>query len=171
MSEIYEEEDREGYPPMQLPPLKGGRYKTVLHGPPGTEVGDLHCDLEPFEEEGMRGIVTHSGWKPSPEQVGMLEAGAHIRLSVWQHPIPPLAVNVEPPVCECHGEKMDYLYDGREGMFLCRHISTEGGEHGSQNGAPASGFEQAKAEFSPQPGADPGESGSEQDDERDAHGG
>jgi hypothetical protein len=142
----------EDYPTTQLVKLRGGRYTTILKGPEGTDVGDLHCDLEPFEEAGMRGFVTHSGWMTSPEQDAMLAAGAHIRLAVYQHPIPPLAVSVEPPICGCHGEKMDFYYDPNEGgSFTCRHVA--GGDHEqTSNGSSAetgSGFEQAKADFRP----------------------
>jgi hypothetical protein len=146
----FETEDREHYPPTQLVPLGGGRYVTVFHGPEGTEgVGDLHCELEPFEEGGMKGIKNHSGWKPDDIQAEMLKAGGHVRLTVYQNPIPPLAVSVEPPVCECHGEKMDFYFDGEEGSFTCRHVSGGDTHEPSSNGSSASALQQAKDDFSP----------------------
>lgn len=145
----------EDYPPTQLVKLRGGRYDTILKGPEGTDVGDLHCDLEPFEEGGMRGVVTHSGWLTSPEQDLMLAAGAHIRLAVYQHPIPPLAVSVEPPVCHCHGEPMDFYYDPGEpdvsGTFTCRHVAGGENEQTRNGSSPetGSGFTEAKRDFRP----------------------
>lgn len=145
----------EDYPPHQLVPLKGGRYTTVLKGPPGSGVGDLHCDLEPFEQNNMKGVCSHSGWTTTPEQDLMLAAGAHVRVAVYQHPIPPLAVAVEPPICHCHGEKMDFFYDPDEpdvsGTFSCRHV-VGGGDEQTSNGSSAetgSGFQQAKRDFMP----------------------
>lgn len=120
--EIYERaDDPEGYPEFQLTPVKGGRYTTVLHGPPGTDIGDLHCDLEPYMEGGRPAVISHSGWLPTEEQLRWLQAGAHIRLAVFQHPIPPLAVSVEEPVCECHGHPMAFA----DGMFVCRHTGPQ----------------------------------------------
>lgn len=142
----------EDYPPHQLVPVMGGRYKTALHGPEGTDVGTLYCDLEPFEQEGMRGVVSHSGWLTTTEQDLMLQAGAHIRLAVYQHPIPPLAVSIEPPVCECHGEAMDFYHDGEDSTFTCRHVAGGDHEQTSNGSSPetSSGFDQAKAEFEPE---------------------
>lgn len=95
-------EDRESYPDNQLVPLRGGRYKTIFKGPPGTDVGDLHCDLEIIADQRDGQEVTyqinHSGWSLSFEQMSQLLAGGHIRLTVHQNPIPPLSVSVEPPV-------------------------------------------------------------------------
>lgn len=145
----FETEDREVYPPTQLVPLGGGRYKTVFHGPEGTDVGDLHCDLEPFDQDGIKGIANHSGWRPDDAQAEMLKAGGHIRLTVFQHPIPPLAVNIEPPVCECHGEKMDFYFDGEEGSFTCRHVSGGDQHESSRNGSSATALDQAHDEFTP----------------------
>lgn len=150
----FETEDRSNYPPTQLVPLGGGRYITVFHGPEGSDVGDLHCDLEPYNEDGIKGIKNHSGWKPDEAQVAMLAAGAHVRLSVYQHPIPPLAVSIEPPVCECHGEKMDFYFDGEEGSFTCRHISGGDTDEPSSNGNPTQALQRTKDEFRPAGGDD-----------------
>jgi hypothetical protein len=134
-------EDQALYPADQLVPLVGGRYTTVFHGPPGTDIGDLACDLEPYMEGGEPAIINHSGWSLTEAQVKALEAGAHIRLSVWQQPIPPLAVSIEPPVCHCHGEPMHYEED--ESGFYCRHQPTAG------HAVPTDPLAAAKLEFKP----------------------
>lgn len=111
-------EKQQGWPeedhPHQLVPMLGGRYKTVLKGPPGTGIGDLHCDLEPYIEGDRPATVSHSGWAVSEEQIEMLKAGAHIRLGVHQHPIPPLHVAVEPPVDET-GVALRWIRDTDDG--------------------------------------------------------
>lgn len=104
--------DDDRYREDQLRPVKGGRYQTVLHGPPGTGIGDLHCHLLP-DPDGS--VVTQSGWQPSPEQIEQLRQGGHIRLSVWQHPIPPLAVGVEPPI-DADGNVT--MWDSEAGQFV-----------------------------------------------------
>lgn len=144
------ESDRSEYPDYQLVPLKGGRYATVFHGPPGTDVGDLHCDLEPYFEASAPGegpfLINHSGWMPSEEQVKKLEAGGHIRLSVWRHPIPPLAVSVEPPVCACHEEAMQW--DGESEGWLCARVNlSRPGADGVRDALDAA--DQARDDFKP----------------------
>lgn len=124
---------RSEYPEHQLVPLKGGRYQRVFHGPPGTDVGDLHCDLEPVGEvvdgEQKTWVVNHSGWEPSDEQIAQLSAGGHIRLSVYMHPIPPLAMSIEPPV-DADGSPM--IWNQRLGAYvtagLARNIEQRQGE-------------------------------------------
>jgi hypothetical protein len=143
--EIYEPaEDPATYPDYQLTPLKGGRYVTVLHGPPGTDVGDLHCDLEPYMEGGQPAIISHSGWLPTEEQIRRLKAGAHIRLAVFQHPIPPLAVSVEEPVCACHGHPMTLAGEA----FVCRYSDPADVEQVDKQEAE----DQVRRDFSPEDG-------------------
>lgn len=128
----------------QFTPLKGGRYDEIIHGPPGTDVGDLHIELEPqvFENE-QPVTVTHSGWHVKEEHVRMLEAGAHVRLSLWQHPIPPMSMSIEAPVCECHGEEM--VWNDHDGGFYCAHLTTL---DESATGEPArSALDQAHRDF------------------------
>lgn len=136
-----DKEETDDYPDHQLIPQKGGRYNEVLHGPPGTEIGDLPCELEPFMEDGRPFIVTHSGWRATPEQLVQLQAGAHLRMSVWQHPIPPLALGVEPPVCECHGQPMAWAValGADSGHYYCDAAES----------LPLTPFDQAKEEFTP----------------------
>ena len=132
----------------QLAPVKGGRYTEIIHGPPGTDVGDLHIELEPivFDDQ-VPTTVTHSGWSPREDQVKQLEAGAHVRLSVWQHPIPPLAMSIEAPVCECHGDPM--LWDPDDENFYCAHLTTL---DQSATGEPArTALDQAHRDFEGQP--------------------
>lgn len=117
-------EDPDKYPDHQLTPLKGGRYTDIFHGPLGTDVGDLYCDLEPYFEGEKPAIINHSGWLASEEQARQLEAGAHIRLSVWSHPIPPLAVSVEPPVCDHCDRPM--VWDSDDCGYYCPDVQASG---------------------------------------------
>ncbi len=99
----------------QLKPVTGGRYQQVFKG--HDDVGDLAVDIEPVGGEGGRILVTvHSGWLPTGDQVKQLEAGAHVRLTLWMYPIPPVAVCLEPPVCACHGAPMRWDADD-EGYY------------------------------------------------------
>lgn len=138
-----ENHEADGFP-HQLDPLKGGRYTSVFHGPPGTDVGDLHCDLEPFMMEDGPVTINHSGWMPTMEHVAQLESGAHIRLTVWQHPIPPLAVSVEPPVCSCHDEPMQW--DPEDRGYYCRFMQIV-----EQELVEKSELQKAKEQFTPGP--------------------
>lgn len=100
---MYEEaSDRSEYPDHQLVPVKGGRYTDIIHGPPGTDVGDLHNEIElvgdTFQGREVQYRIAHSGWMPSEDQIAQLESGAHIRLTIHSLPIPPVSVSVEPPV-------------------------------------------------------------------------
>jgi hypothetical protein len=95
----------------QLRPFRVPPSNAVLKGPEGTDVGDLDCELVRDTEEGF--VVTISRWDLDQDLRAKLSAGAHIRLSVWQHPIPPLAVAVEHPF-HC-GEEMIW----RDGQFVC----------------------------------------------------
>lgn len=130
----------------QLVPVKGGRYESVFHGPPGTDVGDLHCDLEPVGGEGGKIlVVNHSGWEPTEEQVHQLGAGAHVRLSLWMYQIPPIAMAIEPPVCSCHGEAM--VWDGEDVGYYCMRLSL--GDLPSRGAPAVHPLAQAKRDFKP----------------------
>lgn len=94
------------YAPNQLTPMKTPHSNSVLKGPPGTDVGDLDCELGPDDDGYM---VTASAWDLTSEQRAKLAAGGHIRLSVWQHPIPPLAMALEGPFCGCG---VEMTFDG-----------------------------------------------------------
>lgn len=100
------------YPAHQLVPVEGGRYISPIAGPPGTDIGTLPTNIE--SEDGY--VTVHSGWMPSDEQIEQLKSGAHVRLSVWTWPMVPVAVSIEPPVCE-HG--FDMLW--QPGGYVCDH--------------------------------------------------
>lgn len=88
---------RDGDEGAQIEQTETPFSNSVLKGPEGTDVGDLACELtmDPHTET----IVTVSAWQPDERQAQWLAAGAHLRMSVWQHPIPPLALAVEAPFC------------------------------------------------------------------------
>lgn len=134
------------YGDEQLRPLKGGRYKTVFKGPPGTEIGDLHCDLEPYIEGDRPAVINHSGWQPNEQQVAMLAAGGHVRLAVYQQPIPPLAVSVEPPVCTCHDLEMWWAPGARR--FICQKEA----EHAYAEAVDDRAEDQVRRDFRPADG-------------------
>jgi hypothetical protein len=128
------------YPGHQLIPQQGGRYTTVFNGPEGTDVKPLPCELA---DDGFGHVVNSSGWRPTDQQKAQLLAGAHIRLAMWTHPIPPVAVCVDPPVCRCHGD--DMLFDTTDEGYYCAHTPTARREEKK------SAFTQAKSDFTPQP--------------------
>jgi len=67
--------------------------QTTLLGPPrGTRCGE--CGALPIIIFPDRGVMA-SFWKPSPEDLIMLNNGAHIRLDVWSGAHPPVAMSVE----------------------------------------------------------------------------
>lgn len=145
MHETYETIEPDGHGDHQLLPVKGGRYDKVFHGPEGEDVGDLHTDIEPIgHANGKIGMVVHSGWMPNEEQVRQIEAGAHIRLSVWMYPIPPMAMSVEAPVCSCHGAEM--AWDSTDGGYYC---FAQRDTHGAPP-ADSSPLEQARKDFTPE---------------------
>lgn len=98
----------------QLTPFKTPYSNALLRGPEGSDVGDLDVELRP-DERGQ--AVSASAWELTERQREWIAAGAHIRLSVWQHPIPPLAVAVESPFCPECGLEMVYGRAQRE--FRC----------------------------------------------------
>lgn len=116
------------YPPMQLRPGRNHpNANSKLHAPPGREdeVGSLECELA---DGGGGSVVTLSRWVLSDEQRKMIESGAHVRLGVWQHPIPPLAVSLEGPPCEECDREM--TWDANLQTFTCAHVDDAGDEGG-----------------------------------------
>lgn len=96
--------------------------KNFTYGPPqGQEdrVGSLDVRLE--SDDGGHAVAV-SAWKPSEEELTLLNAGATIVVALWQHPICPLAVGVEPPTCPDDGEEM--TWDGELQQY--RHAHPEG---------------------------------------------
>ncbi len=67
------------------------------YGPPSgvseEEIGNLSCRRE--LEDGYPLVTSH--WKPSAEELEILNAGGTVRLGVNAAPIPPLRVGVEAP--------------------------------------------------------------------------
>lgn len=114
------------YNPEQLRPMKTPQSNLVMKGPKGTEVGDL--DVELAEDTTHKSIVTVSAWELLDVHRDMIAAGGHIRLSVWQHPIPPLAVAVEAPFCDADGAEMEF--DQEHMTFKCPNCTA------ATNGSP-----------------------------------
>lgn len=103
-----------------LSPMPTPFTNSTLHGPPGTDVGDLHCELAVDEEYGS--VATVSAWVLTEQQRVWIAAGAHIRMTVWQHPIPPLALAVEPPFCEGEAKNhapVSMIFVKSEATFAC----------------------------------------------------
>jgi hypothetical protein len=132
----------EGYHENQLLQGTYPPYDRVIHGPKGTDVGSLWIEVNVDED---RHVVTASSWNLDDRQRAMVEAGAHIRLSMWEYPICPVSVAVEAPFCECHAEEMDY--DEDSGGFHCRHLTNAGDTDASDSDAE----EQLRRDFSPEP--------------------
>jgi hypothetical protein len=141
--DTYETDGDERHGDHQLLPVKGGRYVKIFRGPEGTDVGDLHTEIEPVggEKAGQILVVVHSGWKPNEEHIAQLEAGAHVRLSQWIYPIPPVAMSIEPPVCACHGNAMDWDPDDKG--YYCASMTIRAID-------PADPLDRARADFTPQ---------------------
>lgn len=94
--------------------------KNFTYGPPkGQEdhVGSLDVRLQ-GDESGS--AVATSAWKPSDEELKALNGGGTVTVSLWQHPICPLAVGVEAPVCPDDGEEM--TWDDSLQRYRHRHV-------------------------------------------------
>lgn len=137
----------EGYHEDQLLQGTYPPYNRVIHGPPGTDIGSLWIEVNIDEE---RHVVTASSWNLDERQKAMIAAGAHIRLSMWTYPIPPVSMAVEGPFCECHGEEMQF--DIEDGAFVCRYMRNVGDAHADDSGLSAE--EQLRRDFSPAPDDD-----------------
>jgi hypothetical protein len=97
-----------------LVPFKTPHSNSVLKGPT-EDVGDL--DVELCEDPNFHTVVSDSAWGLDDGQRRRVAAGANIRLSVWQHPIPPLSVEIEPPFCDsCEAAK---VFVGATGEYAC----------------------------------------------------
>lgn len=69
----------------------------VLGAPTGWDQDALPCDALPItriEWEGKPAVI--SFWRPSPEELAQLQAGAYVGVWVIGHTVPPMAVTVEP---------------------------------------------------------------------------
>jgi hypothetical protein len=105
---------KEGRHEDQLDPVAVPYHNLVMKGPPGTGVGDLSTWVG-ADDDGYASTV--STWAPDERLRKLIAAGANIRLTVAQHPTPPVAVEVEPPFCELHREIK--LYDQERASFVC----------------------------------------------------
>jgi hypothetical protein len=102
---------------LQLSSIKTPFTNSTLRGP-AEDIGDLECELTVYTSEVTgESICTDSAWEPDEHQRDLLAAGAHIRLGVWQHPIPPLMVSLEAPFCDTCETSMVYVK--AEGAFFC----------------------------------------------------
>lgn len=118
-------------------------YNKVIHGPPGTDVGSLWIGIG---DDPSGKVVTISAWNLDDRQKAMVEAGAHVQLAMWEYPICPVAVSVEGPFCDCHGEEM--LFSQEEGAFFCAHQEVVGGADDTE-ASRGSAEEQVRRDFSP----------------------
>jgi hypothetical protein len=101
------------YTEYQLRPVETPAHNSMLKGPPDTDIGDLSCRVTKDEDEA---VVTLSTWEPTEHQRELIAAGARLSMMVWQHPIPPLALGVEAPFCNC-GTEMIWVKNERR--FAC----------------------------------------------------
>lgn len=133
-----------------LVPMKTPHSNAVLKGPT-EDVGDL--DVELCEDPQFHSVVSDSSWGLDDEQRRRIAAGAHIRLSVWQHPIPPLSVEIEPPFCESCGAAKVFI--GASNEYACAGACPDRDprfDAASSNGSPEkTPLEEAHADFEPAP--------------------
>lgn len=119
----------------QLTPIKTPHSNAVLRAPEGAEgdVGDLHCELA--VDPGYQSVVTVSAWDLDDHQRELIAAGAHVRMSVWQHPIPPLALAIEAPFCPNDGAQTVFVRSVK--AFCCPACDPRfpGNGGGSSNGS------------------------------------
>lgn len=67
----------------------------VLGAPKGWDQKQLQCGMLPIADvmwDGVQAMVSY--WKPTPEELAQLNAGAHIQLSVVGTSHPPVSVDV-----------------------------------------------------------------------------
>lgn len=76
-----------------LVPIQHEHSNSVMLGPKGTDVVDLHVELV----EGDGQTVVMSTWDLSEDQRQRVADGAQITLIVFQYPMPPVAVALDGP--------------------------------------------------------------------------
>lgn len=111
------------YPEYQLQPGVGHpKANRILKAPEGMEdeCGDLECEVLDTDNVGT---VTMSRWLLTDEHRQMLVNGAHVRLEICQHPMPPVALSIEGPPCPECGREM--RWDERMDAFYCAHSEVE----------------------------------------------
>lgn len=145
--ERVELNDRRSQPDTHwLVPMKTPLSNAVLRGP--TEgIGDLDCELTKDPQFGS--VVTDSAWEMDDEQRRRVAAGAHVRLGVWQHPIPPLSVEIEAPFCASCGAAKVWVSAASE--YACGGACPERDPRFPPVALPdESPLEQAHRDFSPE---------------------
>lgn len=107
----------------QLRPISTPFCNSILRGPPDTDIGDLPVELIKEGPDGEEWICSASGWEMDERQRELVVAGAHMRMLVWQHPIPPLALAIEAPFCgECTTQ---CIYVKSERAFVCPSVACD----------------------------------------------
>lgn len=138
------EEDR--YDRDQLRPTVTPQSNSVLRAPEGMDnCGDLHVELVPDDDS--RSVITCSTWTLDARQRALVAAGANMRMSVWQHPIPPLALSIEPPFCDSCGVLTVFVWS--EGKFACPSCEKRVQHAEDDRDAARAAEKQVRADFSP----------------------
>jgi hypothetical protein len=75
-----------GRRPAVVKPVARTDQNFVYHGP-SEDIGDLPCRVD--------GAQTTSHWRPSEEELAVLNDGGLVELTVIGHPMQPVAVNVD----------------------------------------------------------------------------
>jgi hypothetical protein len=68
-----------------MDPVSRRDHNFVYQGPT-PEIGDLPCYRQPGE------VWSH--WKPTPEELELLNHGGHVALGLFHEPIPPISIGV-----------------------------------------------------------------------------
>lgn len=72
-------------------PVKLPNATHTLHGPPGSDIGDLDVIISaPY---------VMSVWEPTPEERAAIAAGRNILLSIMANGMPPAALQIAPALC------------------------------------------------------------------------
>lgn len=136
----------EGY---YLDPIETPHTNATLKAPPGMEESVRPLRLELCLDPDDRTLVSVSAWDLDDKQRDLIAAGAHLRLGVWQHPIPPLSLQIEPPFCDtCKAPKV-YVRSERE--FACAGACPDRDPRFGEPGVPASGNGQPIADSEKSP--------------------
>lgn len=149
-------EMRSGDERDQLAPVKTPFTNAVLRGPEGTDdIRDLHCELA--VDPVYRTPVTVSAWELDERQRELVAAGAHLRMSVWQHPIPPLSLAIEAPFCAGSGlahDPVSMIYVKSERRFACPacEYRLQPLAEGSEPATAEEAERQVRGDFEPAPG-------------------
>lgn len=143
-------EIRPTYEGYQLKPSRTPHANAVLKGI-DDDMGDLEVELCIDPE--YKSIASVTAWDLDDHQRELIAAGAHIRLGVWQHPIPPLSVGVEAPFCEeCQTQKI--YVKASKGFFCAGACPLRDPRFGPAPVEAKTALDQAHEDFSPGPDED-----------------